>query len=228
MQVRLLLIATTLGLLVAPGVHATPSPSGLRGTVTRGPITPACVAEQPCSEPARNVTLVFFMGNRVTGRTITDAAGRYRIRLAPGPLHGLAHRAATHRTRAPARAGARPPGPLHPCRLLHRHRDSLIEPASRQSSAPDPSIPPLLQLLPSAANASRRVRWVCVERLRGRELFGRGPRRGRLGLVSPPRSSQSPARSRPRSRATANTHHISLARSREAPCPGAHGYSSPR
>lgn len=84
MKVRLLLIATTFGLLVAPGVHATHSPSGLRGTVTRGPITPACVAEQPCSEPARNVTLVFLMGNRVTGRTITDAAGRYRIRLAPG------------------------------------------------------------------------------------------------------------------------------------------------
>ena len=84
MRVRLLRIVTTLGLLVAPGVHATPSPSGLRGTVTRGPITPACVAEQPCSEPARNVTLVFLMGNRVTGRAITDSAGRYRIRLAPG------------------------------------------------------------------------------------------------------------------------------------------------
>ena len=84
MQVRLLLTVATVALLVAAGAHATPSPSGLRGTVTRGPITPACVAEQPCSAPARNVTLVFLLGNRVTGRTITDAAGRYRIRLAPG------------------------------------------------------------------------------------------------------------------------------------------------
>ena len=84
MQVKLLLIVTAAALLIAHGAYATSSPSGLRGTVTRGPITPACAAEQPCSEPARNVTLVFLMGNRVTGRTITDSAGRYRIRLAPG------------------------------------------------------------------------------------------------------------------------------------------------
>jgi hypothetical protein len=50
----------------------------------RGPISPVCVAEQPCTEPARNVTLVFSLGGRIAGRTITDAAGRYRISLAPG------------------------------------------------------------------------------------------------------------------------------------------------
>ena len=32
--------------------------SGLRGLVTRGPIVPVCAAGQPCSEPAKNVTLV--------------------------------------------------------------------------------------------------------------------------------------------------------------------------
>lgn len=79
----MVLIVAALGLLATGGADATPSPSGLRGTVVRGPISPVCVAEQPCSEPARNVTLVFSVGNRVTGRTITDAAGRYRIRLAP-------------------------------------------------------------------------------------------------------------------------------------------------
>jgi hypothetical protein len=82
-QVKLLLSVAGLGLLVTAGAHATPSPSGLLGTVTRGPISPVCVAEQPCSERARNVTLVFSVGNHVAGRTITDAAGRYRIRLAP-------------------------------------------------------------------------------------------------------------------------------------------------
>ena len=83
MQVKLLLSLAVLGLLVDAGAHATPLSSGLRGTVTRGPISPVCVAEQPCSEPARNVTLVFSVGDHIVGRTITDAAGRYRIRLAP-------------------------------------------------------------------------------------------------------------------------------------------------
>ena len=83
MRVKLLLSVAVLGLLVAAGAHAASSPSGLRGTVTRGPISPVCVVEQPCSEPARSVTLVFTVGNHVVGRTITDAAGRYRIRLAP-------------------------------------------------------------------------------------------------------------------------------------------------
>ena len=72
------------GLLTAVGAHATPSPSGLRGTVTRGPVSPVCVAEQPCSEPAPNVTLLFSRRGHVAARSTTDATGRYRIRLAPG------------------------------------------------------------------------------------------------------------------------------------------------
>jgi hypothetical protein len=83
-QVKALLSVAALGLLVAAGARATPTPSGLRGTVTRGPISPVCVAEQPCSEPARNVTLLFSLAGRIAGRTTTDAGGRYRIQLAPG------------------------------------------------------------------------------------------------------------------------------------------------
>ena len=60
------------------------APSGLRGIVTRGPIGPVCVAEQPCTEPAPDVTLVFASGGHVVGKTTTDGEGRYRIRLAPG------------------------------------------------------------------------------------------------------------------------------------------------
>jgi hypothetical protein len=82
--VKGLLIAAVVGLLTAVGAHATPSPSGLRGTVTRGPISPVCVAEQPCSEPAPNVTLLFSRRGHITARSTTDATGKYRVRLAPG------------------------------------------------------------------------------------------------------------------------------------------------
>jgi hypothetical protein len=55
----------------------------LFGTVTRGPVTPVCVAGSPCNVPASEATLTF---TRAGGsfRVRTDDAGRYRIRLAPG------------------------------------------------------------------------------------------------------------------------------------------------
>jgi hypothetical protein len=74
----------SLALLIVGGAQATTVSSGLRGVVTRGPITPVCVAEQPCTEPARNITLLFFRNDRVVGRAITDSAGRYRLRLPAG------------------------------------------------------------------------------------------------------------------------------------------------
>src|SRR2546423_13009486 len=58
--------------------------SGLRGLVTRGPIAPVCAAGEPCSEPAKNVTLVFSRNGRVVRRARTNDQGRYRIALAPG------------------------------------------------------------------------------------------------------------------------------------------------
>ena len=42
----------------------------------RGPIAPVCVAGQPCSEPAKNVTLT------IDGREVTVAAGTLIIRAA--------------------------------------------------------------------------------------------------------------------------------------------------
>jgi hypothetical protein len=60
------------------------SSSGLRGLVTRGPIAPVCVAGQPCSEPAKDVTLVFSRNGRVVRRARTNDQGRYRVALAPG------------------------------------------------------------------------------------------------------------------------------------------------
>jgi hypothetical protein len=58
--------------------------SGLRGLVTRGPIVPVCAAGRPCSEPAKNVTLVFSRNGRVVRRARTNDQGRYRVALAPG------------------------------------------------------------------------------------------------------------------------------------------------
>jgi hypothetical protein len=70
---------------IAVSAGATTNPTnGLRGLVTRGPITPACVAEQPCTAPATGVTLVFSSNGRAVGRAITNAKGWYRITLRPG------------------------------------------------------------------------------------------------------------------------------------------------
>ncbi len=70
--------------LVAGAAQASLVASGLRGVVMRGPISPMCVAEEPCTEPAANVTLLFSRNGRIVGRTVTDIAGRYRLRLPAG------------------------------------------------------------------------------------------------------------------------------------------------
>jgi len=70
--------------LVASSAGAATSSSGLRGLVTRGPIAPVCAAGQPCSEPAKDVTLVFSRNGRVVRRARTNDQGRYRVALAPG------------------------------------------------------------------------------------------------------------------------------------------------
>lgn len=58
--------------------------SGLRGLVTRGPIMPVCMVDQPCDEPAANVRLVFLRNGVVVSRARTSATGWYRVALAPG------------------------------------------------------------------------------------------------------------------------------------------------
>jgi len=73
------LVPTALG---ATSTNAV-APSGLRGVVTRSPITPVCMEGVPCSAPAKNTLLVFFRRERSV-RTRTDRVGRYRVALAPG------------------------------------------------------------------------------------------------------------------------------------------------
>ena len=57
--------------------------TGLRGLVTRGPITPVCRVDTPCSAPAKHVTIVFTR-NGVSKSTVTGDSGRYSILLAAG------------------------------------------------------------------------------------------------------------------------------------------------
>lgn len=58
--------------------------SGLRGVVTRGPVSPVCVAEQPCYVPVKGRTLVFSRGGREVARTRTRRGGVYRVALRAG------------------------------------------------------------------------------------------------------------------------------------------------
>jgi len=77
-----LIAAVEVAALGAPSAQAL-APSGLRGVVTRSPITPVCVEGVPCSTVARNTPLLFFRsGSKV--RTRTDSTGHYRVALAPG------------------------------------------------------------------------------------------------------------------------------------------------
>ena len=84
-------LAVAVALFLVSGAQATPVASGLHGIVTRGPIVPVCAAEQPCSAPAKNITLLFSRDGRVVAQSKTDLAGRYHLRLRPGYLRRGAH-----------------------------------------------------------------------------------------------------------------------------------------
>ena len=81
----------------------------LHGSVTIGPTAPVCSAAEPCTKPAAHVVLRFTRaGHRV--RVRTDAAGRYRGRLAPGiwTLHSsVGMRVTPGRVRVPRRTSMR-------------------------------------------------------------------------------------------------------------------------
>jgi hypothetical protein len=85
-QMRVLVLLSSIALVAVAGAGAkvTMTLGTLTGVVTRGPIAPICVAEQPCDEPAKHVTLLFSRNEHVAGRVLTDALGRYRIRLPAG------------------------------------------------------------------------------------------------------------------------------------------------
>lgn len=79
------LAAATIGALAVTAVApaAVQPHSGLYGTVKRGPTSPVCIAGQPCSAPARYVSISFTNRAGLTSTAKTDTAGTYRIRLRP-------------------------------------------------------------------------------------------------------------------------------------------------
>ena len=81
---RVLVLLASLALVLAAGAQATVRRGSLQGLVTRGPIVPVCAIEQPCDEPAKDVTLLFSRNDRVVGRVVTDEQGHYRLRLRAG------------------------------------------------------------------------------------------------------------------------------------------------
>jgi len=85
---RVAAVVAGIGLVVASGAGAT-AKSGLHGIVTRGPISPMCVAEQPCSAPVAGATLVFQRAGHATVQVHTNSKGAYRVVLAPG-TYGVA------------------------------------------------------------------------------------------------------------------------------------------
>src|ERR1041385_5473734 len=78
---RYLLALVCAGVLTAGAAQATTPRNGLYGVVSRGPITPVCVAEQPCSAPAPGRILQFWNGGRMGGHVVTKSDGSYRIAL---------------------------------------------------------------------------------------------------------------------------------------------------
>jgi len=70
--------------LVGGAAQASTVKSGLYGKVTRGPITPVCIAELPCSAPVSGAMIVFSRAGHEVARTRTSTKGTYRVALTPG------------------------------------------------------------------------------------------------------------------------------------------------
>jgi hypothetical protein len=79
-------VAAIVVLALTGAAASAATPSGLHGTVTKGPTQPVCRPNVACSAPAAGVTLTFRRSNGAgaVARVRTSSLGRYRIRLAPG------------------------------------------------------------------------------------------------------------------------------------------------
>ena len=81
---RFAVVMLSLVLLGGGSAQATTGRSGLYGLVTKGPLMPVCIEDQPCNGPAAHATVVFSLNGVAVARTVTTSTGHYTIRLAPG------------------------------------------------------------------------------------------------------------------------------------------------
>ena len=81
-SVRAMLASALAGLALTLPAVASPV-SGISGVVLRGPITPVCRAELPCSAPAGHVLVKVWRGDRIVSSALTDSHGRFRFVLRP-------------------------------------------------------------------------------------------------------------------------------------------------
>jgi hypothetical protein len=82
------LLALSLGCGSGPGPAPVESdsgsgPTGLEGTVHRGPTRAVCRVDNPCIAPF-SATFELWQGERVVGRFRSDSAGHFLVHLAPG------------------------------------------------------------------------------------------------------------------------------------------------
>ena len=77
-------LAAALAVTVTVAALAAPAPSGFKGHVTIGPLTPVCQAGKPCNGPAPHVTLSFVRDGVVVKRVVTGDLGGYRVTLRYG------------------------------------------------------------------------------------------------------------------------------------------------
>jgi hypothetical protein len=77
-------VALVITVLALSGSAAATTGSGLYGKVSRGPVTPVCVAERPCSRPAAGTTLEFVRRGAVAAHVVTARDGTYRVPLQAG------------------------------------------------------------------------------------------------------------------------------------------------
>lgn len=79
-------VAAIVVLALTSAAASAATPSGLSGTVTKGPTQPVCRPNGACSGPAAGVILTFRRSNRAgaVARVRMSSLGRYRIRLAAG------------------------------------------------------------------------------------------------------------------------------------------------
>jgi len=72
-----------LGVAIACAAPMTVPTTGLTGTVIRGPITPVCRVDLPCSAPF-SAHFTVMSGSSTVASFLSDSSGVFTVMLAPG------------------------------------------------------------------------------------------------------------------------------------------------